>query len=125
MADSTDHSVFHCTRCGNCCRWPGIVRLSTAEIEAIADYLGMPEDDFVQLYTDITPDRRGLTLIDRPDGACIMLDDDDSCRIQPVKPQQCRDFPHKWNFPGWEKECPAVRLHYTMRRLNGDQADEA
>jgi uncharacterized protein len=25
-----------------------------------------------------------------------------------VKPQQCRDFPNLWNFPGFEKVCHAV-----------------
>ena len=28
--------------------------------------------------------------------------------MQPVKPQQCRDFPNLWNFPGFEKVCHAV-----------------
>jgi hypothetical protein len=25
-----------------------------------------------------------------------------------VKPQQCRDFPNLWNFPGSEKDCRAI-----------------
>jgi hypothetical protein len=27
--------------------------------------------------------------------------------VQNVKPQQCRDFPNLWNFPGFEKMCQA------------------
>ena len=29
------------------------------------------------------------------------------CRINPVKPRQCRDFPNKCNFPGWRDLCRA------------------
>jgi len=25
-----------------------------------------------------------------------------------VKPQQCRDFPNLWNFPGFEETCRAI-----------------
>jgi hypothetical protein len=28
--------------------------------------------------------------------------------VQAVKPQQCRDFPNLWNFPGFEKICRAI-----------------
>jgi hypothetical protein len=30
------------------------------------------------------------------------------CVINAVKPQQCRDFPNHWNFPGWRTVCEAV-----------------
>ena len=34
--------------------------------------------------------------------------DGDDCAVQAVKPQQCRDFPNLWNFPGFEKVCHAL-----------------
>jgi Fe-S-cluster containining protein len=40
-------------------------------------------------------------------GACVFLEGD-ACAVQPVKPQQCRDFPNLWNFPGFEKVCRAI-----------------
>lgn len=48
------------------------------------------------------PDRRGLTLIEKPDGSCIFLEDGEpcGCRINPVKPKQCDGFPSRWSFPG-------------------------
>ena len=96
---------YLCERCTNCCRWPGEVKVSEKEISAISRHLGLEEDDdFIQQYTRLRSDRRGLSLIDQPDGACIFLDGQD-CRIQPVKPQQCRDFPNAWNFPGWRDIC--------------------
>jgi Fe-S-cluster containining protein len=45
--------------------------------------------------------------MEKPDGACIFLSGND-CTVQPVKPQQCRDFPNLWNFPGFEKICHAI-----------------
>jgi len=45
--------------------------------------------------------------LDQPDGECIFLEND-SCSVQPVKPQQCRDFPNLWSFPGAEESCQAI-----------------
>ena len=83
--------------------------MSEKEITAISRHLGLEEDDFIQQYTRLRSDRCGLSLIDQPDGACIFLDGQD-CRIQPVKPQQCRDFPNAWNFPGWRDICMATEV---------------
>lgn len=105
--------VHECQRCGACCRWEGDVCLTDADITAIANYLGMKEVDFINEYCHLQRNRRGLSLIDAPDGACIMLAEDNTCRIQEVKPIQCRDFPFKWNFPGWEKRCPGAKCKET------------
>jgi hypothetical protein len=44
--------VFHdCQRCTACCRWPGQVRLTEAEITRIAAFLQLSEHDFIQRYT--------------------------------------------------------------------------
>jgi hypothetical protein len=48
-----------------------------------------------------------LALQEKPNGECIFLDGND-CSVQPVKPQQCKDFPNLWNFPGFEKQCRAI-----------------
>ena len=105
---------FRCRRCGSCCRWPGAVKLLPAEVDAIAAYLQMPVEEFLDRHTVITPDRRHLSLMEKADGSCEYLTADASglpaCAIEPVKPAQCRDFPLRWNFPGWENECAAGRL---------------
>ncbi len=98
---------YECQRCTACCRWPGCVRVNDAEITAMAAFLGMSERDFIERYTRLAADRRGLVLTEKENGECIFLDGRD-CSIQPVKPKQCRDFPNGWNFPGWEKECQAI-----------------
>jgi Fe-S-cluster containining protein len=100
--------IFHeCQRCTACCRWPGEVRLSDGEIARIAAFKGMSEIAFIQQFTRVTEDRRGLSLEEKPNGECVFLEGGD-CTVQPVKPQQCRDFPNLWNFPGFEKTCRAI-----------------
>ena len=99
---------FRCRRCGNCCRWPGYVRLDGEEIGALAAELGLTEDELIQHHTRLTGDRRGLSLLENADGSCVFLEETPegaACRIQRAKPRQCREFPKIWNFPGWEKEC--------------------
>lgn len=102
-----DDVHYICQRCANCCRWPGEVPVDAGEIRAIAAYLGIPETIFIEQYTSLRLNRAGLTLIDKPDGACIFLEGND-CSINPVKPDQCRGFPNRWNFPGWRDLCEAI-----------------
>jgi hypothetical protein len=83
------------------------VRLTDADITRIAGFLQLSEPDFIQRYTRLQQDRRGLALQEQPDGACILLDGN-LCAIQAVKPQQCRDFPNLWKYPGAEQYCQAV-----------------
>lgn len=100
--------VFHeCQRCTACCRWPGQVRLSEPEITRLAQFRGVSEPEFIQQFTRLRPDRLGLALMDKPNGECAFLEGE-NCAVQPVKPQQCRDFPNLWNFPGFEQTCRAV-----------------
>ena len=98
---------YVCQRCGNCCRWPGEVKVSTDEVEAIADFLGMENDAVIQGHTRLRANRQGLALLDKSNGECEFLAGVD-CRLQAVKPQQCRDFPNKWRFPGWREVCEAI-----------------
>ncbi len=98
---------FECQRCTACCRWPGEVRLGEDEVAVIAGHLGMDVYDFVQNHTKVTANRQGLTLLEHADGACVWLDGID-CRLQEVKPAQCRGFPNEWNFPGWRDVCRAI-----------------
>jgi uncharacterized protein len=85
------------------------VKLTDADITAIAGYLGLSEHAFIQQFTRLRPRRDGLALIDKPDESCIFLEGRD-CRIQPVKPAQCRGFPNTWNFPGWREVCEAIEI---------------
>ena len=98
---------YECERCAACCRWPGQVKLAEDEITRLAAFLGLDEAAFIQRFTRLNASRTGLALQDQPDGSCIFLRAGD-CEVNAVKPQQCRDFPNLWNFPGFEKICRAV-----------------
>ena len=99
---------FKCLGCGACCRQTGHVRLILKEADIIADFLNMDVLDFIENFTCLTRDRNGLSVIDAPDGACIFLNSN-GCRINPVKPAQCRNFPVKWQFSGFEQICEWAR----------------
>lgn len=101
---------YLCQRCGNCCRWPGDVRVTDAEVAAIATFLGQELPEFTERYTRLNANRTGLSLIDKPDGECIFLQGRNICAIQPVKPAQCSGFPNEWQFPGWRDLCEAVEI---------------
>src|SRR5215475_5896718 len=98
---------YECQRCTACCRWPGEVRLNEGELARLAAFKGLTESEFIQQFMRLCPDRQGLALAEKPNGECIFLEGID-CSVQPVKPQQCRDFPNRWNFAGFEKVCKAV-----------------
>ncbi len=107
-AATADRGIFYqCQRCAACCRWPGFVKITEVEITAIAEHLGLTEADFIDRFTRLRPGRDGLALIDKPNGECAFLEGRD-CRLQAVKPGQCRGFPNAWNFPGWREVCEAL-----------------
>lgn len=106
---------FSCTQCGNCCRNGGeyaYVYLSDGEIEAIAEHIGMPVNAFLETYCDRDGDWVTLSM-DEP--ACPFLDEENRCRIYPVRPVQCRTWPF-WSDnldrETWEKSvtqrCPGI-----------------
>lgn len=103
-----DLGQFRCLQCHACCRQPGYVRLKSKEPDAIADFLQMDVRSFIDTFTLLTDDRTGLSLMEQDNGACVFLTEQ-GCRIQPVKPEQCRDFPYKWRFSGFKQICGWAR----------------
>ena len=100
----TDLKEFQCIRCHACCRQEGYVRLRPGEAESIARFLGVSVPSFTKEYTVLTKDRQALSLIEKESGECIFLDEE-GCRINAVKPGQCRDFPLKWQFKEFQTIC--------------------
>jgi len=117
VADSDNGSgvngvYYQCQRCTNCCKWPGNVNLTDNDIARLADFLGETEADFIEKWTRLRSDRRGLALLNKGEGEigeCVFLDGRD-CRVQAVKPAQCAGFPNMWNFPGWQEVCEAIPI---------------
>jgi uncharacterized protein len=105
---------LQCQRCAACCRWPGEVRLRADEMAKLASFLGVSEKEFIETHTRLRNDRQGLALNSREDHSCIFLHGN-SCRVQPVKPQQCQEFPNRWVNLLWGKVPLAVmRRDYPM-----------
>lgn len=99
-----DLSQFKCLQCNACCRQTGYVRLTPQEPDIIAAFLAMDVYAFIKTYTCLTKDRQALSLIEKKTGECIFLTPE-GCRINDVKPAQCRDFPFKWKFKDFEHIC--------------------
>ncbi len=106
---------FTCLRCGRCCRIPdGVVYLSHSDIERLAEFLGISEEEFLEKYTVVRGKFRVLR--DFPNGDCIFLRQD-GCSVYPARPTQCRTFPF-WRSNissphAWERtaaECPGVNV---------------
>ncbi len=100
---------FACQRCGACCRVPGYVRVSEADVEALAGALGMSVEAFIEGYTVLSPSRTGLVLKGEPEGACMFLTEENLCRVHEARPQQCRDYPERWRSEDIEAVCLARR----------------
>lgn len=100
-----DWNAFVCTQCGACCRVPGYVRVSDEEVTRIAAQLGLDVAAFTANHTRLMPDRSGLALLEEEDGSCAFLAADGTCRVQPVKPEQCRGFPYTWRYPDMATIC--------------------
>jgi uncharacterized protein len=105
---------FECTRCAHCCTGPqGYVWLSPHDQESIAGHLGLDLAAFRKRYTRLVG--RLLSLVDKPNGDCIFLDEHRHCTIQAVKPRQCLTFPF-WpriaaSRESWEEmgeSCPGM-----------------
>lgn len=95
---------FQCQGCGNCCRVEGYVHLSNDEIDLISKYLNISKETFIDLYTRLASNRQGLSLIEKEDSSCILLDNN-KCIIYPVRPWQCRTFPIDWQVSGIDRFC--------------------
>lgn len=115
---------YVCQRCTACCKWPGDVRIEEDEILPISQFLNLTEDAFIAQYTRLRSNRQGLSLLEKNNHECVMLDGN-SCRIHEVKPEQCRGFPNKWNFPGWRQVCEAIAVPmYSSMDVKAHEATE-
>ena len=103
---------FECQRCGRCCRGePGAVWVNTAEMGAIASFLGITPAVFARNYLKSINGR--LSLLEYGNGACVMYEG--GCKIYGVRPGQCRTFPF-WtsnlermdDWEGLQNTCPGA-----------------
>lgn len=83
---------FGCVQCGRCCGGaPGYVWLDQEELKAIAKHVGLPAKEFRRIY--VRRLWRKMTLKERGNYDCVMLDAAGRCTVYPVRPLQCRTWP--------------------------------
>ena len=107
---------FRCQRSGNCCRvGTGRVWLEEGELQAIADALGMSAQGFADQHVVAVGDR--VSLRERSDGRCVLLEGQCHCTVYASRPEQCRDYPD-WPilrddpaaFARAAEYCPGIQL---------------
>jgi hypothetical protein len=83
---------FACQACGRCCGGaPGFVWVQEDDLRAIAAHVGLDAAEFRRLYVRRT--WRGMTLREKANYDCVMLDGGGRCLAYPVRPVQCRTWP--------------------------------
>ncbi|MCJ7830330.1 MAG: YkgJ family cysteine cluster protein [Desulfobacterales bacterium] len=104
--------IFECRQCGDCCKGYGGTFVTSADIAAIARFIGTEPDSFVERYCQMSG--RRPVLAQRADGYCVFWDG--LCTIHPVKPRMCRAWPfidslrvdiHNWQIMAYA--CPGMR----------------
>ena len=78
--------------------------LTRRDIAAMAVWLELSEQQFIDRHTRLAPNRIQLALIDQSDGSCSFLEGN-RCSIYDVRPEQCRSFPFAWSVP---EGCPEL-----------------
>jgi len=82
--------VFQCKQCGDCCAGRGGIFVRPQEVMEMAAFLEMDEPEFGNRYLE--PSSLGTRLAIK-DGVCVFLQDN-RCRVHPVKPFICRQWPY-------------------------------
>ena len=83
--------AFECKLCGTCCYGKGGIFLEDAEIERIAEFLGLTIDTFIARYCETRLERTSIKT--GPDDYCIFYNHEKRCLIHPVKPEICALWP--------------------------------
>lgn len=119
---------FECTECGQCCTGAsGYVEVSNPEAEALAGFLDLTEQQFLEQYIDLPENGDLLRLKSGANGDCVFLADN-RCRIYPVRPLQCRTFPfwpenlkspYRWKLAA--RACPGI---HRGRRYSAAEIEE-
>ena len=111
MPDKLARQVFLCRQCGECCQGERGILVTPAEHQAMAAHLGLSLEDFAARFLVRTP--LGPQVVSR-NGSCA-LQADGLCRVHPVKPRICREWPflralldHADEFEAAKEACPGL-----------------
>ena len=108
---------FECQRCLHCCGGePGYVFLTKSDLKRAAEYTGLPEEQFIEIYCRKIDygTYYMISLKERENYDCVFLSPN-GCTIYPARPHQCATYPY-WkgladDDANWEREkkdCPGI-----------------
>lgn len=81
---------FECVNCGSCCCGEaGHIWVTNADIERMAEAIGMTPENFRERHVREVKGR--LSLREKPNGDCVMYDN--GCRVYEVRATQCASWP--------------------------------
>jgi Fe-S-cluster containining protein len=83
--------VFQCQQCGDCCCGRGGIFVKPQEVEEMAALLSLPVEEFCGRFVEASAMGPRLTIADN--GFCVFLLEGNLCRVHPVKPFICRQWP--------------------------------
>jgi uncharacterized protein len=116
MASEPDNPIFECRKCGECCKGYGGTFVTDADISAIAAYLNVSPERFVEVYCRMSGNKPILT--QGENGYCIFWKK--LCGIHPVKPRMCKAWPYidcvvkaPENWQAMASCCPGMRTDTT------------
>jgi Fe-S-cluster containining protein len=83
--------VFQCRQCGDCCSGRGGIFVKPQEVEDMAALLGLAVSEFCRFFVEASALGPRLTIAGN--GFCVFLMEGNLCRVHPVKPFICRQWP--------------------------------
>jgi hypothetical protein len=98
-----DGKEFECKKCGACCKWEGMVLLTPEDVRRIAEDLSVDKEEFLEKQTE--KHNTDVILKNKPNSSSCVFLVDNKCSIWDVKPEQCADFPKKY-----DKRCPGFSI---------------
>jgi Fe-S-cluster containining protein len=90
MNPKASRQVFQCRQCGDCCHGRGGIFLTPQEAAEMAGHLSLPLEEFLRRFVEVSPSGPCVTTTN---GVCALLGEDNRCRVHPVKPFICRQWP--------------------------------
>ena len=90
VANLDRSTVFQCRQCGDCCSGRGGIFVRPDEVEAMSALLALPVAEFCRRFVEASALGPRLTVAE---GVCVFLMEGKYCRVHPVKPFICRQWP--------------------------------
>lgn len=89
MSRTNQRPIFECQQCGDCCAGRGGIFVRPEEVQQMAAWLELTQEEFCARYMEVS--ELGVRL-GTAGGFCVFLKDN-RCRVHSVKPFICRQWP--------------------------------